>query len=68
MPSARNNGAGNVAIAEAKVIASRILAREPVQRRSDDSGGLINWQKFNTLLADAQKIADFVLNNEPVAG
>ena len=62
MPDARNCGAASVGLAEAKVIAHRIMARHPMSARSQ--ADMIHIHKFNTLLADAQKLAGFVLERE----
>jgi hypothetical protein len=64
MPGAVNHGSARLADGEEKVIAHRILSREPMVPRSGDAVGLINGQKFNLLLADAKKLARAVLERE----
>lgn len=61
MPGGSNR---DLAHAEAKVIASRILARAPMLPKTNDQASMISGHKFNTLLADAQQLAAFVLERE----
>lgn len=70
MPSGLQDGAENPPTPSDEIasIAGRILARQAHDFRKDDSGGVISSEKFNSLLADAKKLAGFVLNADPKAG
>lgn len=74
MPRGENHGGGLEPRDEISSIAGRILAKGEAQGLAraampESTGGqFVSVEAFNSLLADAKKLAGFVLNADPQAG
>jgi hypothetical protein len=62
------NQKGPIPRDEISAIAGKILGREALSDDCVKAGVPVSAEKFNSLLADAKRLAGFVLNSDPKEG